>query len=79
MFTLSEAIAMKANVGTLDRGLRAVFGIVLIAAALFSGAAVFDAGLPKAVALVIGAVMLGTAAFRFCPLYTMLGIKTCRI
>lgn len=78
MFTLLEAIAMKANVGTLDRGLRAALGIVLILAALFSGAALFDAALPKYAALIVGAVMLGTAAFRFCPLYTVLGIKTCR-
>lgn len=70
---------MKANVGPLDRGLRAGLGIVLIVLALFSGLALFDAAVPKIAALVIGAVMLGTAAFRFCPLYTVLGIKTCRI
>ena len=79
MFTLLEAIAMKANVGTLDRGLRASFGVVLILVALFSGAALFDATLPKVAALIVGAVMIGTAALRFCPLYTVLGIKTCRI
>jgi hypothetical protein len=27
----------------------------------------------------VGIVMLGTAAFRFCPAYTLLGIRTCPI
>jgi hypothetical protein len=26
-----------------------------------------------------GAVMIGTAAFRFCPAYTLFGIRTCAI
>ena len=29
-------------------------------------------------AVVVGIVMLATSTFRFCPLYTVLGIKTCR-
>lgn len=63
---------MKPNVGTIDRILRAVAGIALIASfflELLSG----TAGM---VALVVGVVMLVTAAIRWCPPYSLLGINT---
>ncbi len=69
---------MIANMGTVDRALRLAVGVALIAVALFSGAALFDAGLWKYGAVVVGVVMIGTSALRFCPLYTLLGIRTCR-
>ncbi|MEZ5765589.1 MAG: DUF2892 domain-containing protein [Xanthobacteraceae bacterium] len=69
---------MIANVGSLDRVLRFVLGVALIAAALLSGWAVFDGVALKYGAVAVGLVMLATAAFRFCPLYTVLGVKTCR-
>lgn len=61
---------MQTNVGNVDRAVRAVLGLVLILLP-------FVAGLPWWVAL-IGAVALGTAAMRSCPLYTLLGVRTCR-
>jgi hypothetical protein len=70
---------MTANIGTLDRTLRLAAGIVLILAALFSGAGIFDGAAVKYGAIAVGLVMMGTAAMRFCPLYTVLGIKTCRV
>ena len=69
---------MIANVGTTDRAFRLVLGVALIAAALLSGGAVFDGAALKYGAVVVGIVMLATATFRFCPLYTVLGVKTCR-
>ena len=69
---------MIANVGSLDRAIRFVFGVVLIAIALFSSWDVFDTAALKYGAVVVGVVMLATATFRFCPLYTILGVKTCR-
>ena len=69
---------MIANVGNLDRAIRLVLGVALIAAALLSDWAVFDAVALKYGAVVVGVVMLATATFRFCPLYTVLGVKTCR-
>ena len=59
---------MKQNVGTIERVIRAVIGVGIIAAgALYQnwwGA--------------IGAVPLLTAIIGWCPPYAMLGISTCR-
>jgi len=59
---------MKANVGTIDRVLRIIVGIVLIAL-VFVG--------PQTPWGWIGVVPLLTAFISFCPLYTLLGINTC--
>ncbi len=67
------------NVGTADRALRFVLGLVLVAAVFvppLSGM-VADWGSWKYALTAAGLVMLGTAAFRFCPAYTLLGIRTC--
>lgn len=69
---------MTANVGTIDRILRAALGVVLLYLAFFSGLPLFDAVLIQIVAAVIGIVMLATATMRSCPLYAMLGINTCK-
>jgi hypothetical protein len=69
---------MIANMGCLDRGLRLFLGVALIAAATLSGWTVFDGSALKYGAVVVGVVMLVTAIFRRCPLYTVLGVKTCR-
>lgn len=69
---------MIANVGNLYRAIRLVLGVALIAATLLSGWVVFDGVALKSVAVVVGVVMLATATFRLCPLYTVLGVKTCR-
>ncbi len=50
----------KHNIGNTDRMIRAIVGAALIVAAFLSGS--WLAGL-------IGAVLLGTAYFRFCPAY----------
>ncbi len=63
---------MKANVGTGDRIIRAIVGIALIASwplGLFEG----TLGI---VLCVVGVVLLVTAALRWCPPYTLLGINT---
>lgn len=59
---------MTANVGGIDRVLRAVAGIVLIAL-VFVG--------PQTPWGWIGLVPLLTAVVRFCPFYPLLGINTC--
>ncbi|MGC1503421.1 MAG: DUF2892 domain-containing protein [Sulfitobacter sp.] len=69
---------MKTNVGTLDRGLRFVLGLVLLAAPFFSGLALFDSNVATIVSVVAGIVMIATSAMRFCPLYTLFGIRTCK-
>ncbi|TJZ90354.1 DUF2892 domain-containing protein [Paracoccus gahaiensis] len=69
---------MTSNIGTSDRTLRIVLGAALILMALLSGWPVFEASLPRLVAVLAGVVLIGTAAVRFCPLYRVLGLQTCR-
>ena len=65
---------MTPNVGNIDRMLRAAAGVVLLALALFAGLS----GAGFWIALVAGVAMLGTATVKFCPAYTLLGVKTCK-
>lgn len=63
---------MKPNMGTLDRVIRAIVGIVLIALwplGLLQGTAAI-------VALVVGVVLIVTVILRWCPPYDLLGINT---
>ena len=64
---------MQKNVGTIDRSIRGVAGIALLAVFFFG---VLE-GVAGIVALVAGIVMLGTAAIGWCPPYSLLGINTC--
>ena len=59
---------MSANVGTVDRVLRVILGLVLLSL-VFVG--------PKTYWGLIGIIPLFTALISFCPLYTLLGIRTC--
>lgn len=59
---------MKANVGGIDRVLRIVLGLALIAWALLGGP----------VWAWVGVVPLATGLIRWCPAYWPLGIKTCK-
>ncbi len=64
---------MTRNMGTTDRILRAALvAPLLVAVALMVGAAT-PGGV---IALVAAAVMLGTAAVGFCPLYRLFGRST---
>ena len=56
------------NAGTLDRALRAILGLVLIALTLTGTLGAWGW---------IGVVPLVTAVLGWCPAYTLLGIKTC--
>ena len=66
---------MQKNVGSIDRAIRALVGVALLAA-YFLGAVQGTLGI---VAIVVGLVMLGTAAIGWCPPYSLLGINTCGI
>lgn len=70
---------MTANVGNLDRIVRLVLGVVLIAAALFSGLTFFDGNIVKYGAVVVGLVLVVTGMMRTCPAYSILGIRTCKV
>ncbi len=60
---------MKCNVGTIDRIIRALLGVILliwgIAASLWW-------------AIIVGIILLVTAGIRFCPLYRLFGVSTCK-
>ncbi|WP_316860312.1 DUF2892 domain-containing protein [uncultured Cohaesibacter sp.] len=59
---------MKTNVGNLDRILRIIIGVALLAITVIG---------PKSLWGLIGIVPLATGLFRFCPLYVPLGINSC--
>ncbi|MES2633743.1 MAG: DUF2892 domain-containing protein [Pseudomonadota bacterium] len=59
---------MKVNEGTLDRSVRVIAGIALIAMAYMGTIGAWG---------YIGIVPLITGAVGMCPLYSLLGISTC--
>ena len=61
---------MQANVGGIDKVVRIIGGVVLIALAATGTVGLWGW---------IGVVPLLTGLFNFCPLYSLLGIKTCKL
>ena len=59
---------MKTNEGTLDRALRVLAGLVLIALTLTGTIGVWGW---------IGVVPIATGLIGWCPAYTLLGVSTC--
>jgi Inner membrane protein YgaP-like, transmembrane domain len=68
---------MAKNVGGIDRVIRAVVGIVLIALAMIGGNSEFVMNYRVAIGAV-GVIVLLTAVFSWCPAYWPFGIKTCK-
>ncbi len=64
------------NVGSVDRAIRALIGVVAIALA-FTMLGVMNGELGGIAAAVVGVVMLGTAAVGVCPLYVPFRMSTC--
>ena len=60
---------MKANVGVVDKTVRIVAGALLIALTLMGTIGVWGW---------IGIVPLVTGLMNFCPLYSVLGVNTCK-
>lgn len=60
---------MKANVGGIDRIVRIVAGLALIAWVLFFGGPVWAW---------IGVLPLATGLMNFCPAYSIFGVSTCK-
>jgi hypothetical protein len=59
---------MTANVGTIDRAIRILAGLALIAWVAFFNGPVWAW---------IGVLPLATGLFKFCPTYSLLGINSC--
>lgn len=60
---------MIANVGGIDRGIRIVVGLALIAGAVTGVIGAWGW---------LGVVPLATGIFRFCPAYLPFGLRTCK-
>ena len=67
---------MTTNMGKIDRGARLVAAAALVFAAF--GAAMFGSGILFWLALVVAAVLTLTAFVGNCPLYSIVGLKTCQ-
>lgn len=61
---------MKVNIGSMDRTLRILAGIALLALVFVLEGSARWLGL-------IGLVPLATGLFRFCPAYALFGMSTC--
>ncbi len=59
---------MQANVGTIDRALRIVAGLILIALAVMGTIGAWGW---------IGVALVATGLFRVCPAYLPFGLSTC--
>lgn len=66
------------NVGPIDRGVRAIVGVIAVVLA-FTALRVMDGAVLGVVAAAIGGVMIATAAIGFCPLYIPLRLSTCKV
>ena len=60
---------MTSNVGSIDRIARVLIGVLLLALTAMGTIGAWGW---------IGVVPIATAAFGFCPLYTLLGFNTCQ-
>jgi hypothetical protein len=63
-----ETMMFSVNVGTIDRALRIIVGLALLAL-IFVG--------PKTWWGLVGIIPLATGLLRTCPAYSLLGMSTC--
>ena len=63
---------MPSNIGTIDRLIRGVLGIILVGLAVFGQMT----GLWSWVVPLAGVVLLVTSSLRFCPAYKLVGLST---
>ena len=64
---------MQKNMGTLDKTLR----LIVAAIAVGLGASGTLTGIPALVAYIVAAVFVVTSLVSFCPLYRLIGLRTC--
>lgn len=63
---------LTTNESTLDRSIRAIAGLLLLALVF-----TLLAGIMQTVAAAAGLILLATSAIGFCPLYALFGFSTC--
>lgn len=64
---------MTCNVGGVERPIRIVLGMLLLAVGALSELPPMGAG----IMMIVGAVALVTGAIGFCPVWKLFGINTC--
>ena len=64
---------MTCNVGGLERPIRIVVGILMIAVGAFANIPL----MATAIVLALGAIALVTGAIGYCPLWALVGMNTC--
>lgn len=71
---------MQVNIGTIDRILRLAIGTTATALVFVGPIAASGSWGWERIALgAIGAIMIGTSMVKFCPLYRILGLRTCKV
>lgn len=68
-------MALVRNVGSIDKIIRLVVGVLLAAYGLLGAGLASTIGI---IALVVGAVLMATGVISFCPLFKILGISSFR-
>lgn len=66
---------MKKNMGALDKGIRIVIAIAIALLYYFN----VISGTLAYILMAVAIVFLLTSLINFCPLYTILGINTCKL
>ncbi len=69
---------MRINVGTPDRIVRLVIGVLLLLAPFVTGWALFANPVWTWVFVIVGLVLAVTGLVRFCPAYAMFNLSTAR-
>jgi uncharacterized membrane protein HdeD (DUF308 family) len=66
---------MKKNMGSVDKIIRLIIAVVL-GFLFYNGTLTGTIGI---VAVVVAAVFASTSLVSYCPLYTLIGVNTCRV
>jgi K+-transporting ATPase A subunit len=66
---------MKKNMGSADQGIRLLLAATLVVL-YFSGVISGTFGM---ITLVIAAVFMVTTLVGYCPMYSLIGVKTCKV
>ena len=68
---------ISANVGTIDRGIRAIVGIALVATPILNQGFV-EQGPMTWLTVGAGVVLIATSTIKICPIYKVFGFRTCK-
>lgn len=69
---------MTANVGSADRLIRIVLGLILVLLPFVTNFGLWANPIAAFGAPIVGVVLIVTALVRFCPLYRLIGVRTCK-